>query len=318
MNQRTKYNSDVTAGHRRDGRRGSIYAVVLAMAVLVSLIGLSAVAVGRINLRTVAAGGDAASAELLALSAVEHAVTIINSDPNWRTTYFNDIEIAPVQLGSGTFTWKLVDEIDASLSSGGMQPVRVFGYGRVGDARRAFSVAVVPCGPNRLLNPGTEQGLTAWQPAGSGTGLESHSFATSGKEPKSGTYYISVKGRSDRFCGPQQDVTTSVVSGRRYYLEAWARMTSLSEVPWFVLVVQRAGYPDDIFRVQAQSAGLAWTKMSGALYPTWTGTADKVYWRMETASSNQEFHVDDAKLIESTSPDPMGLDTATWRQDPVN
>ena len=91
-------------------RRGSIYAVVLGMALLVSLIGLSAVAVGRVNLKAAAVGGDAADAELLALSAVEHAAVTINTDSTWRTRYANDVEITPVRLGRGTVTWKLVDE----------------------------------------------------------------------------------------------------------------------------------------------------------------------------------------------------------------
>src|SRR4051794_12263067 len=87
-------------------RRGSIYAVVLAMAILVSLIGLSAVAVGRINLRTASAGGDSSSAELMALSAIEHGIAVLNSDSNWRSNYTHDVECAPVTLGPGTFTWK--------------------------------------------------------------------------------------------------------------------------------------------------------------------------------------------------------------------
>ena len=34
--------------------------------------------------------------------------------------------------------------------------------GRVGDARRAFSVVLVPNGPNQLNNPGIESGLSPW------------------------------------------------------------------------------------------------------------------------------------------------------------
>src|SRR5215208_4647786 len=84
-------------GARRAGRgarRGSIYAVVLGMALLVSLIGLSAVAVGRVNLRTAAVVGDAADAELLALSAVEHSAATINTDSTWRSKYTSDAELS--------------------------------------------------------------------------------------------------------------------------------------------------------------------------------------------------------------------------------
>jgi Tfp pilus assembly protein PilX len=95
--------------HAAGRRRGSIYAVVLALAVLVSLIGLSAVAVGRINLRSAANSSDAAEAELLAVSAVEHGVAVLNSQANWRsnTLYFNEQTTNPVALGDGQFRWKL-------------------------------------------------------------------------------------------------------------------------------------------------------------------------------------------------------------------
>ena len=176
MTQRLRYSSDPVATRRHGGRRGSIYAVVLAMAILVSLIGLSAVAVGRINLRTAAAGGDAASAEVLALSGIEHAVSVVNADPNWRSNYVHDEPITPVALGAGEFTWKLQDgtldvnprdgipdDTDGNLS-GGLQPVRVVSTGRVGDARRSYSVVLFPAGTNRLTNPGVESGLTPYEP----------------------------------------------------------------------------------------------------------------------------------------------------------
>src|SRR5688500_10995909 len=135
------------AGRAPARRRGSIYAVVLAMAILVSLIGLSAVAVGRINLRTAGTGGDAMAAELLALSAVEHAIAVVNREANWRDRLENDVETPEVRLGGGTFAWKLVDgttdangdgvmdDGDGALDAGGLQPARLFGIGRVGDAR---------------------------------------------------------------------------------------------------------------------------------------------------------------------------------------
>src|SRR5687768_4302680 len=89
-------------------RRGSIYAVVISMAILVSLIGLSAVAVGRINLRTAAAGADGANAELLAFSAIEHATTVVNTTSGWRSdpTHAHDVESPKMNLGVGSFSWK--------------------------------------------------------------------------------------------------------------------------------------------------------------------------------------------------------------------
>src|SRR5215217_9548844 len=118
MSLTTPSPSDARRRPRSAARRGSIYAIVLGMAMLVSLIGLSAVAVGSINVRAAVAGGEGTDAELFALSAVEIASTVINTDVNWRSKY-NDVLSAPVALGRGTFTWKIVDEDDSSLSAGG-------------------------------------------------------------------------------------------------------------------------------------------------------------------------------------------------------
>lgn len=296
-------------------RRGSIYAVVLGMAILVSLIGLSAIAVGRVNLGTVRLGSQGADADLLALSAVEHATTIVNTDANWRTNYVNGVETSPLALGRGNFTWKLVDEIDGSLSSGGAQPVRVWGIGRVGESRRCYSVQLIPSGPNLVTNGGAEGGLVPWEPWGSGTGLEQHSKATTALDPRSGTYYIAVKGRSNNLCGHQQDVTPNVVSGRSYFVELWLRMTNTVEQPRMSLVVQQAGFPDTVFTVTGQTVGTEWTKATGTITPSWSGTADRVYLRVETVLTNQEFHFDDVKLTESIASTPVIPALDTWRQE---
>src|SRR2546428_12527335 len=98
----------VPAARRRGRRRGAIYAVVLGIAILVSLIGLSAVAVGRVNLRVASAGGDGADAEMLALSAVEHAAAPVNTDSTRRSQNSSDVETAPATLGRGLFPRELV------------------------------------------------------------------------------------------------------------------------------------------------------------------------------------------------------------------
>src|SRR5215207_5938048 len=187
------------------GRRGSIYAVVLAMAILVSLIGLSAVAVGRINLRTAAGSGDSASAELLALSAVEDAVAVVNSEAGWRSNAspWSEKQTPEVALGAGTFNWYLRDELDGDvrMSVGGIQPVRVFGMGQVGDARRKYSVRLIPTGVNLLTNPAMEAGVQPFEPESGNCVLESTSSS-----PHDGLRSLYVRSRIDRLSGPRQDV----------------------------------------------------------------------------------------------------------------
>ena len=311
---------------RGDGRRrGSIYAVVLAMAILVSLIGLSAVAVGRINLRAAAGTGDAAAADLLALSAVEHAVAVVNTQAGWRNNnaYWDQKPTPPVALGNGTFAWKLADELDGDVqfSAGGIQPVRVFGMGRAGEARRKYSVLLIPTGTNLLANPGIEGGVNPFEVESGNCVLEAGSAA-----PHQGLRALRVSSRTDRFAGPRQDVLGKVASGKSYYAEAWIKMSTTPEIPKIALVVQGnggflgLGNWTEVYRAAPlDPVGLEWTRVGVALNTNWEGgTADKAYWRIETASSNQEFWVDDVKLIASTSssiPMPMAPARETWRQE---
>ena len=323
-----KFGGGSAAGRARARRRGSIYAVVLAMAILVSLIGLSAVAVGRINLRTAGTGGDAMAAELLALSAVEHAIAVVNREANWRDRFENDVETPEVRLGNGTFAWKLVDgttdanqdgameDGDGDLGAGGLQPARLFGIGRVGDARRAFSVVLVPNGPNQLNNPGIESGLSPW-----GVNRGDCALETSSTETRSGVRSLSVRGRTGRTAGPQQTVTGKVTSGKSYYVEAWVRMSTAEEDPRFALVVEGDGLilgigsTESRFVARAQTVGTEWKKVHATFNPSWSGVADRIYFRVETASTNQDFRVDDLKLFEQSTITPMSPDRTTWKQE---
>src|SRR2546428_6585656 len=89
----------VPAARRRGRRRGAIYAVVLGIAILVSLIGLSAVAVGRVNLRVASAGGDGADAQMLAPSAGEPPAPPPQTHPHRRGEARRQRRPGPLTLG---------------------------------------------------------------------------------------------------------------------------------------------------------------------------------------------------------------------------
>src|SRR3954462_12348521 len=102
-------------------------------------------------------------------------------------------------------------------------------------------------------------------------------------------------------------------------------MTLGDEEPMFRIVVRKAGVADQVFTstkppatvppVPVQQAGLTWTKICLPIYVNWTNTYDNIYWRLETAQSNQDFYLDDLKLIEGASPTPMAPARDTWRQE---
>jgi hypothetical protein len=297
-------------------RRGSIYAIVLGMAILVSLIGLSTVAVGRINLRATAASGEGADAEVLALSAVEQGASVINSDPSWRTKY-NDVPSAPRTLGRGMLYWKVVDESDASLASGGLQPARVYGYGVCGESRRAFSVQLAPGGTNRATNGGIEQGAAGYAVQGGDCVIDAATDA-----PHDGGRYLRVRSRLNKSAGPQQDLTPVIATGKSYYVEMWVKMTASAEAPTVSIIAKGSGLlglpigqTEATYQATAQQAGLEWTRVYVTLNPNWSGTATTVVLRVETSTTNQDFKIDDLKLIEGALTTPMVPARDSWRQE---
>ena len=127
-------------------RRGSVYVLVLSVAVLVLIIGVSALTAARIQTRVVSRGADARRAEVLALSAVEQAVTVVSTDPAWRTVYTHDVPTPAIAFGGGFVSFKLVDQADTNLAVGDGDAVRVYGTARVGGAERVHSVLLEPTG----------------------------------------------------------------------------------------------------------------------------------------------------------------------------
>lgn len=125
------------ATHRRTG---SAYLLVLGVAMLVTIIGLSSLLVGRLRLRVAALNNSAIQADCAATSVIELALLRITNDPSWRTTYTHDTWTADETIGDITFSFKLVDEWDGDLATGMADPARLLGKATVGDVVRIYSV----------------------------------------------------------------------------------------------------------------------------------------------------------------------------------
>ena len=144
--------------------------------------------------------------------------------------------------------------------------------------------------------------------------------------PRGGSRSLSVTGRLDKLAGPRQEVTGKLSSGKSYFLDAWVRMSAAPEVPRIALVVSGNGgllglgaWTETYRAAPATAVGLEWTRVSVAVNTNWEGgTVDKAFWKVETSGTNQDFWVDDVKLVESTTsltPMPMAPARETWRQE---
>src|SRR5436305_7598830 len=104
-------------------RNGSIYLVVISMAMLVGAIGLGALVAARAQVRNGSAAADFAIARLIARSGLDLAMFRVRTDPNWRTTLGNGTWYNNVTLGQGAFSVSASDPITGDITVASNHPV---------------------------------------------------------------------------------------------------------------------------------------------------------------------------------------------------
>ena len=87
-------NNHTASRKHRYRRRGSSYVFFMGTAMIVTIIGLSALMAVRIQRRGAEGSNDLAAARFYAQSGIEHGFSMINQYPDWRTN---------LDLGSGSW-----------------------------------------------------------------------------------------------------------------------------------------------------------------------------------------------------------------------
>ncbi|UCC29162.1 MAG: hypothetical protein JSU86_13280 [Phycisphaerales bacterium] len=136
-------------------RRGSVYVVVLGVAMIVTVIGLSALAVVRIERRSLVGGTDFGQARLYAHSAIEMGFFWIRDDPTWRDNRPSGVWVEDQLIGDGTFTLEVKDPDDNNLKTEPNNFIVLTGTGVRGDARFKLQVTVVPDRGGYEISSGT-------------------------------------------------------------------------------------------------------------------------------------------------------------------
>jgi len=72
---------------QRFSRRGGAYIIVLGAATMLTVVGLSAIAISRASIARVSTARDWSAAGVMAESAIEGALSVINTDSAWRTRF---------------------------------------------------------------------------------------------------------------------------------------------------------------------------------------------------------------------------------------
>ncbi len=115
-------------------RRGSLYVSVVMVSAMVSILGMSAVLVGRINSRAHNGLADSTVARLNAQSAMRLGMLMIENDPDWRYSNTTDDWLTDVSFGGGTFSLSVTDPSDNDLSDAPADPAVLTGIGKKGEA----------------------------------------------------------------------------------------------------------------------------------------------------------------------------------------
>lgn len=123
-------------------RRGSAYVMVLVTAMIIAGIGISAIAMTRAQTRSTSRANDWGQAQMLAISGVEHALAVLNTEAKWRSVLQHDVTARSENIGRGGFSWKLLDRTDTLLSDDATDGISIVATGTVGQAQYSLSVSV--------------------------------------------------------------------------------------------------------------------------------------------------------------------------------
>lgn len=130
--------------HTKRSRTGGIYIAVLGTAMVVALLGLSAMFAQRMQNRMITAAADLRQAQLNANTAIELGLLAMKTDTNWRTTYAHGNWFVKRATSAGTCTLNVTDPADSNLANNADDPVVMLGIGYSGEAEQRVKVTIDP------------------------------------------------------------------------------------------------------------------------------------------------------------------------------
>lgn len=130
--------------HRPTKRRGSLYVAVLMVGALVSVLGMSALLVGRVTQRAHSGIADTVAARMNAHAAIRLGMLEIEENPDWRFAYTESQWYSDRPLGTGTFSLVVTDPSDNDLTDAAADPIVLTGIGRQGEAVHRTQVTLAP------------------------------------------------------------------------------------------------------------------------------------------------------------------------------
>ena len=133
-------------------RHGSVYLAVTGVAMILSLVGFTALHIARLELRSTTDVQDQEYARCLAMSAVEMVLAQIEKYPDWRTDFSHGVKYERIPNNYGApLRFRLLDNDngnrdggDGDLADDDTESVEIQGIGRYGRAVAVYSVVFAP------------------------------------------------------------------------------------------------------------------------------------------------------------------------------
>ena len=126
-------------------RTGSVYVAVTGTAVLIAIMGFTALHISRLELRQATAHSEMLTARSLAHSGVEFAMGRIQLDNNWRSNYNHGDEHSVNLSGvPERLIFRFLDTADDDLEDDSTEDVIIQGIGRCGTSEYRYNVTYAP------------------------------------------------------------------------------------------------------------------------------------------------------------------------------
>jgi len=111
---------------------------------IVSVLGLSALMIQRIQRKADQQAAHVVEARLYADAALRIGMLRIENDPQWRFHFSNGVWEADVAIGDGTYTLEGTDPSDGDLSDNATDPLVLTGRGMKGTAVQKVQITLLP------------------------------------------------------------------------------------------------------------------------------------------------------------------------------
>ena len=129
---------------RHAKRRGTAYVLVLSITSLLVMLGLTASQLVRTEISNNSRLEDQAAVQLSAMSALDIMHKRLDGETAWRSSTAHDAWDTGEKIDGVLVQFKFIDETDGNLSSDNTHRFRLYAMATRNDARRLYSVELMP------------------------------------------------------------------------------------------------------------------------------------------------------------------------------